>query len=398
MRIRPRFPYTFESRKKWFDFGLPFSIKEYESRTRRVREFAIQNGLAAIILHGDANENGNVRWFANFEPLAGSTFVVIPANEQEPILLSDSVLHGEPMHSLWWTTWLRDLRPSKFGVDNLLANLAQTLKEEILMKEGLVIGYVSDYGFPIGKLKRSIANATLKDVSTYFSELRVRKSSEEIGLMKKAAKIASIAISLGCARVREGVTEGEIAGVINCEMMEQGAHGMAFETMVLSGERTQLKHSPPFNRKMKKGEMVFIDAGSSVFGYYSDICRTLTVSRPSEKQRKMLEGALETHRKSIPLLRDGVQTSQIVEKAYSTAKEFGLEKELYVDGHGIGTSMFDPPSIRRELSVKLESATTLAYEPMILSREYGNISFEDDYLVRNSGSIRLSNSCPQQYW
>ena len=394
---KPLYAFSTDARKKWFNLGLPFSLEEYESRIEKIQKKAISNDLEAVILHGDANENGSIRWVSNFEPLAGSTFIVIPSRD-EPILISDSVLHGEPMHSLWWLTWISDLRPSRFGIANLLSELVRVLKEKRLVSKSKKVGLVADYGFPVSELKSLVPDSSFLDFSRVFSHIKLNKSDQEIRLMEHTTEIAAKAMHVGCDKVMDGVNERSIAAAIDGEMMELGAHDRAFYTMVVSGERTHLKHSPPLDRKMKKGEMVFIDAGSSVFGYYSDLCRTLTVGSPNEKQRQVLEGALEIHKKTVPLFRAGTDLGIIASKARSVARECGLTKALHVDGHGMGTSMFDPPSIYTGARGKLEISSTLAFEPMIFSNDFGTVSFEDDYLINSGNAERLTKACPQKFW
>ena len=176
-----RYPYSLKKRKKWLSVGLPFSLREYESRIESVRKLAELHGLTAIVIHGDANENGFVRWLSNFEPLAGSTFIIIP-KDGEPILVSDSVLHGEPLHSLWWMTWISDLRPSKYGVNNLTTAVVEILRKKNLISGRSRIGYVSDYGFPERFLKSCGPVSNLLNLYDEVSALKMVKSLEEIKL------------------------------------------------------------------------------------------------------------------------------------------------------------------------------------------------------------------------
>ncbi|MHB8700052.1 MAG: M24 family metallopeptidase [Nitrososphaerales archaeon] len=378
------------------DGGLPFSTKEYESRIERIQSYSAKRGLSAMIFHGDANENGFVRWISNLEPLAGSTFVIVPV-EGEAILISDSVLHGEPMHSLWWMTWIKEVRPSKFGIADLVAATVSALREKrLISKSGSRIGYVKDYNFPESLLRTALPGTELTNCYDDISLIKMPKSHEEIRIMRRTTSIASKAMISGCQSIKEGVSESTIVGIINRTMFEEGAQDVAFYTMVASGTRTHLKHSPPLPRKMKRGDMVFIDLGCSVFGYYSDLCRTLVVGSPSDAQRAVLDGAIDIHEKSSKLLRNGARTNEIAKTAMSLANELGLGNDCHVDGHGIGTSMFDPPSIHLDSDEVLKASTTLAYEPMIFSRRFGTVSFEDNYLIKREGSERLT-PCPRRF-
>ena len=375
-------------------------MSEYESRVKKLQSYLSRKDLSALVLHGDANENGTIRWISNFEPLVGSTFVIVPA-EGDPILVSDSVLHGEPMHSLWWMTWIKDLRESKFGMENLVATVASVLREKVIPNSsgGVRIGYVGDYSFPLSLLAATLPKAQLLNCREDIASIKMPKSREEISIMRQTTAIASKAMIAGCEAISEGVSESTVVGVINQVMFEEGAHDVAFYTMALSGKRTHLKHSPPLGRKMRRGDMVFIDLGSSVFGYYSDLCRTLTVGKPSDTQLQILDAALAIHARSSKLLREGVPTAEVAENALLLAREFRLERECHVDGHGIGTSMFDPPSIGAHSEGKLEASTTLAYEPMIFSKRFGTVSFEDDYLIKRAGGgAELLTNCPRTFF
>ena len=300
------------------------------------------------------------------------------------------------MQSLWWQTWIEDLQPSKYGVTNLVSRVAEILREKGLASSKK-IGYVSTYGFPqqlLEVLKRNCRR--LRNLRDEVSNLKMIKSSEEKELMRRTTSIASKAMVAGCESVADGVSEHLVAGKIDGKMMEEGAHDVAFYTMVVSGERTHLKHSPPLDRKMKRGDMVFIDLGASVFGYNSDLCRTLTVGTPDEEQKQTLDAAIQIHDKSSKLIRPNSSVEKITNAAISAAKEYSLEDEFYIDGHGIGTSMFDPPSIHPGATGKLSSNITIAYEPMIFSKSLGTVSFEDDYLIDSSGITRLTN-CPREF-
>jgi Xaa-Pro aminopeptidase len=391
-----RNPYTFKSREKWLDSNLPFSIEEYEGRVRKVQKQAQKDDLDAVIIHGDRNENGFVRWLSNFAPLYGSTYIVVPS-DGEITLISDSVLHGEPMHSHWWTTWISDIRPAKHSIESLLETLAKVLREKHLVGGPRSrIGWAGDYGFPIDRIQ-SITSGKMRNYNEELLELKAVKSTKEVSIMRRCLKITSDAMREGCEAVNPGVSESKIAGILNGKMMSEGAQDLAFFTMVVSGPRSTLKHAYPTERKMKKGDMVYIDMGASYYGYVSDMSRTFTVGRPNHKQKNILDLAYEMHRSTVKLMRPGASCSEIAEKAYQIAKEAGIERDTYVGGHGLGTTLFDLPVILPGVKTRLAENMVFAYEPMIVPMDLGTAVVEDDYLVTETGVERLTKY-DQKLW
>ena len=387
--LEVRNPFTIQARQHWLKGNLPFSLQEYEERVRRIQESAKKDGLDGIIVHGDGNENGFIRWVSNFAPLYGSTFIVIPS-DGEITMVSDSVLHGEPMHSHWWMTWIPDVRPTKHSMEGLMEGLLRVLKEKHLAGSGAKLGWVGDYGFPLDTVRAILPGVGLKNYNEEFLLLKSVKSPKEVQIIRKTMKITSDAMEAGCNAIKDGITESKIAGIINGTMMSEGAHDFAFFTMVVSGPKTALKHAFPTERKMKKGDMIYIDIGANYYGYDADMSRTLTVGRPSEKQRELLDLAYDIHKATVKMMKPGTVCGDIASKAYELCNGTGYEEDMYVGGHGLGTTLFDIPVILPTVKTKLAVNHVFAYEPMIVPMGMGTAVVEDDYLVTPSGVERLT--------
>ena len=93
--------------------------------------------------------------------------------------------------------------------------------------------------------------------------------------------------------IRAGVTEKKAASLIESAFREAGADGLAFDTIVASGERAALPHGKASDRKIRKGDLVVVDMGVVLSGYNSDGTRTFCVGRPSTEQKKVYNTVLE---------------------------------------------------------------------------------------------------------
>ncbi|MHB1907987.1 MAG: M24 family metallopeptidase [Nitrososphaerales archaeon] len=384
-----RNPYTLEARSRWFKENLPFPVQEYEERVRRIQRMASNAGLDGVIVHGDGNENGFIRWVSNFSPLYGSTFIIIPT-DGEIAMVADSVLHGEPMHSHWWLTWIPDVRPAKHYLEGLTDGVLSVLREKHLESEKTKLGWVGDYGFPIDTMKKILPGVDLQNYNESFLELKSIKSEREVKIMRKAMKITSDAMGAGCDAARAGLTESKIGGIINGTLISEGGHDYAFSTYVVSGPKSALKHAFPTSRRMKKGDMVYIDMGANYYGYEADMSRTFTIGKPNPKQKEILDLAYDIHKETVKMMKPGAICGEIAEKAYELAREAGFEKDTYVGGHGLGTTLFDLPVILPSVKTRLAPNMIFAYEPMIIPMKIGTAVVEDDYLVTDSGVERLT--------
>src|SRR5947209_12479052 len=103
-------PYGSEDRRPWMT--LPFPQAEYGRRSAAVRGRRRAEDLAALVAFSSNADPGHARYLANFEAGAGETFVVVPL-DRGPMLATNWIMHGEPMHTSIWTTWLRDVRPGE---------------------------------------------------------------------------------------------------------------------------------------------------------------------------------------------------------------------------------------------------------------------------------------------
>jgi Xaa-Pro aminopeptidase len=102
---------------------------------------------------------------------------------------------------------------------------------------------------------------------------RMIKSTSELALMQKAADITSAAIKFGITQLREGMTQPELASIIDDAQRKLG--GQPEFSLALFGESSSFPHGSTRPRTLKKGDIVLMDCGCTVENYSSDITRTI---------------------------------------------------------------------------------------------------------------------------
>ena len=242
-------------------------------------------------------------------------------------------------------------------------------------------------------LKRGIGRRTaLVPLGREINAMRVIKDAGEVRLLRKAARIAESALGYLREVVREGMSEREVASLIDACMRAGGSERAAFDTIVASGRRASLPHAKTSERRIREGEPIVIDIGAVVGGYHSDLTRTFFLSRISPGCRVVYERVLEAQLAAIASLREGTRAAEvdgtarnIIDKAPKMG-DFG-----HGLGHGVGLEVHEAPVFSPASKDVLRSGMVITVEPGIYRKGSLGIRIEDMVLVTEKGARLLTN-------
>lgn len=217
------------------------------------------------------------------------------------------------------------------------------------------------------------------------------KTNEEIEKLRKASLLNDKGFEYICKQIRPGMTEKEIANLLDEFMFANGATGLAFETIVGSGVNSAQIHSTPTDRKIEENDIILFDFGYVVDGYCSDMSRTVFVGQATEKQKKIYDLVLKTQLNAIENIKVGM-----------TAKEADLQgRQIILDagydyahslGHGIGKIVHEDLIISPKRDTILEENMVFTIEPGIyLENEFG-VRIEDVVVLTSNGIETLSKA------
>jgi Xaa-Pro dipeptidase len=392
---RTKVRYDWEHRQQYLD--MPFEMKEYERRVEGLRGAMAQQKLDYLLVYGNPASGGPVRYLSNFESLLGNTIVVLPL-EEEPTLVTDSVMHSEPMHSCIWMTWIRDVRPGHHpgtvrAAENIADFVVDALSEKDLLAAsgGLVNGRSLPYVL-MGRLAELLPEGSLVAADPIFESVRAIKSDDELGLLRKTARYASIGLDTVFDKLAPGVSETELRAEAVYAMAKAGADMGTFA--LTSGPRAGLKHGEPTDRRIEEGDMLFIDLCAPHQGYMSDVARSGVLGKAHQQQKEMLETAQEMREGVVEAVRPGARICDLQKIAEATAQRRGLADYYYPTGfgHGIGTSVVESPILFPDNEAELEENMVFSLEPMIVIEGVGTAVFEDMILVTSTGAEVLSDA------
>jgi Xaa-Pro aminopeptidase len=264
------------------------------------------------------------------------------------------------------------------------------------------------------------------DPRSALHELRLRKSPEEVRILRKCAAITAEAHRAAMAMGRPGVFEYELEAVIDYTFRRRGGTGPGYTTIVGAGENATVLHYVENSCAIGPDDLVLVDAGCE-YGYYTaDITRTFPASgKFTGARRDVYQLVLDTQVSAIELTRPGVTIDQIhehcVRRLTTGMIELGLlagpvderiadltYKRFYMHGtsHWLGMDVHDVGAYTRGGSARpLEPGMVITIEPglYVATDAEGvpdalrgiGVRIEDDVLVTHDGHEVLTTAAPK---
>ena len=242
-------------------------------------------------------------------------------------------------------------------------------------------------------LCKKLGKGELVPASRKINELRMIKTDDELRKMAKAEQIACDAFERILGFIKPGITEREIALELEYFMRKNGAGGIAFQTIAISGKKTSLPHGVPSDKKIENGDFVTMDFGALYDGYCSDMTRTIVVGRASEEQRKVYEVVKDAQARGLEAIFEGAESSKADFAARYIIDNAGYGKYFgHSLGHGVGLLIHELPNLSPRSSFVLKENMIVTCEPGIYIPDFGGVRIEDMVCVKKGGIINLTHA------
>lgn len=266
--------------------------------------------------------------------------------------------------------------------------------------------YASEFmrRYPLHKYERS---------AKILKGIRAVKTAEEIEVMKEAISVTESAFRRLLDFIRPGVMEYEIEAAIVHEFLRKRCRGVAYNSIIASGDRARTLHYVFNNQECKDGELVLMDFGANYGGYNADLTRTVPVNgKFTTRQKEVYNACLHLHDYARGLLKPGISIVDYTEKvgdeatqqfikigllnqedvknedkenrAYRKYLYHGISHHLGVDVHDLGTRV-EP----------IQAGMVFTVEPGIyIEEEQMGIRIENNLWITENGNIDLMKNIP----
>ena len=219
---------------------------------------------------------------------------------------------------------------------------------------------------------------------------RMIKDQEEISNLEKACEITDNCFNYILSYIKPGMTEKQIANEIE-EYYKQRTDGLAFETIVATGENTSKPHAVPTNRKIQEKDIITIDMGCKVNGYCSDMTRTFFVGEIPEEIKPVYDLVLKNQVQTQEQYKDGASTRLLTKMVENDFKLYGYDL-VHSLGHGVGLEIHEAPYISYKSDTQLKENMVVTNEPGIYIPEKFGVRIEDTVQITKFGCISLTKS------
>jgi Xaa-Pro aminopeptidase len=235
-----------------------------------------------------------------------------------------------------------------------------------------------------------------RPVLDVVESLRERKDAGEIACIERAVAIAETALRAALPGIRAGLTEIQVAGLLERELREAGSEAYPFASIVASGPRSALPHARAGDRVLRRGDFVLLDFGAVWEGYCSDITRTVVLGPADEEQRRVYDVVREANVRASGAIRVGMRgmAADAVAREYIDARGLG-EAFGHSLGHGIGLEVHEGPRLAKTAEALLVSGAVVTVEPGVYLPGWGGVRIEDDVLITDAGP-RVLTSFPRE--
>jgi Xaa-Pro aminopeptidase len=208
--------------------------------------------------------------------------------------------------------------------------------------------------------------------------LRAVKDEAELATIREACRISDATFAAMAAETFVGRTEQDLAWRMQQLFHENGADGLAFETIVGSGPTGAKPHGRPTDRVIEANTLVVIDAGCTVDGYNSDCTRTFATGELPDDLAEIYDVCLRAQLAGLEQMRAGTSGADADAAAREIIDAAGYgERFGHGLGHGIGLLVHEAPTARPESEDVLEPGNVLSCEPGIYIPDHAGVRIED---------------------
>lgn len=357
-------------------------------RIERIRELLVENELDAVYIR----DLSNIKWVTAFQGVfddeAAHALIITP---QDAIIHSDS-RYGEALEAAAQGSQIQvSLERTSHAnwLSRLLAGTSGS-RQRAAIEDTLTLR-------EFHTLEQALADASalpeLVERERFIEDLRASKDALEIALMRKAQAITDAGFAFIVDIIEPGMTEAQVQRALDTFMLDAGAEGLAFPTIVATGVHAASPHALSGDTRIACGNAIVMDFGARFGGYCSDMTRTVFVGEPTEKMYRAWEAMRSANEAAEAALRSGKTGAEIHELAEAVLAEGGFANTMgHGLGHSLGVDIHEEPALSPCNTKPLPAGAVLTVEPGIyLPAEFG-MRLEDFGVVTETGYDVITQS------
>jgi Xaa-Pro aminopeptidase len=369
--------------------------EECRARTEKVRAFAREEGLGAVVAYSMNryavwNQTGHVGYISNWNNLdrTADCAIIVPV-DGEPVLLYCGLPTLVPQ--IGRVSWLKDVWQvsspdpaavtvnfTKIGAKSEPANSYGSLTKKVLAERGLsgrAVGLLNSVNVPYGvylSFKRVLGDQLREDVPDIIADLRAAKSPAEIELHRKAAQINDVGYEVLFKETKVGRWGYEAVGKAIAAMRAEGADYAHFWMRSNPADTFfNIIDQRPHDHRFEKGDQV--EAGAFVVygGYWVQSLRSGGIGKISKSTKVFAKTVSDMVDACVSVTKVGLPAKATVEAADAVAAKAGFKMPVRRVGHGQGLDYSDKPFVAETSDDIFRVGNIIQYHPNLTDPDSG---------------------------
>jgi Xaa-Pro aminopeptidase len=368
-----------------------FPRAEYEARLEAANRAMHINNLDAILLASEAE----IRYFTGFRTQFWQSptrpWFVILRRDQTPLAIipeigAELMARADVAEIEAWPA----PRPHDDGLSLLKDRLANC------QRLGVLMGHETTFRMPLNdvfELRAALPSEWI-DATDIIRDLRMVKSKREIAYIRQICGIAS----QGFARVPEIANAGQSLSSVFREfkrmLLELGADDVPYLVGGVDHPSYDDVISPPDDRPLSDGQILMLDTGATLNGYFCDFDRNYAVGTPTASAQRAYAKLYDATDAAMELARPGVRACDLFA---AMAKSMDTQNsDVGRFGHGLGIQLTEWPSLAAWDETIIRENMVLTLEPSIDVDGGGIMVTEENILITDASPILLSTRAPKE--
>lgn len=220
-----------------------------------------------------------------------------------------------------------------------------------------------------------------------IAQLRARKDESELAFTRQAIDVAQRALLATLPFVKPGVSEREIAAELSIQLFQAGSEELPFQPIIASGPNGALPHAFVTERKVQLGDLITIDWGANVEGYFSDLTRTYALGEVDAELQKAYELVKQANAAGCAAAAPGRTGQDVDRAARKVIADAGYGQYFtHRTGHGLGLEGHEEPDMKEGQTAPLDAGNLFTVEPGIYIPGKGGVRIEDNVVITATGA------------
>jgi Xaa-Pro dipeptidase len=294
------------------------------------------------------------------------------------------------MHLKTFSSGQPEVRAGQIDPENTIASLIKMIKSSGIVRGRIGIEEAIASGQMWHQLATALPAIQWVDATNLLEQLRAVKSPREVQLLRQGTQLAESGIADIIGHVRPGMTASEVAHRYRLAVFQAatGVGEVGSARITLRTGPYTLRPTSSDSYQLREGDMIFLDCGVEVSGYWADMGRCIVLGRASQAQRSIYDALRAGFSAATEKLQVGVAPAKVFDAGLSAVHAAGMKSYVRGNlGHGIGLARApERPIISREEEMVLTDGHVVSVEFPYYIGGIGAFQIEDTFHLASNGN------------